>query len=127
MTDTMVQSELFVARRSDNGKYEAAEGERQREEAISQVEAHAESGWLANAMSAIRLVARSRERFTTDAVWAVLDTWKIPPPHEERALGAAMRNAQKNGVCQATDDWSLSVRAACHRRPLRVWRSLLRE
>lgn len=45
--------------------------------------------------------------------------------HEPRALGALMREAARAGDIEATDAWALSERVACHRRPLRVWRSLL--
>jgi hypothetical protein len=57
-------------------------------------------------------------------VWALLDRWGVPPPHEKRAMGAAMRAAARDLVIEATDEISLSQRAPCHRRPLRVWQSL---
>jgi predicted nucleic acid-binding Zn ribbon protein len=46
---------------------------------------------------------------------------------EERALGAIMQRAARQGWIAPTDRTRKSIRPACHARDLRVWRSLLRE
>lgn len=115
MTDTL-QTSLF----------DAVEAARRRDHAIALVEQHADGDWMSVAARAIKIIAGGRDQFTTDAVWALLDAWGAFPPHEERAMGAAMRAAARDGLCVATTEHRLSSRPACHRRPIRVWQSLLR-
>jgi|SRR5215831_6636535 len=102
------------------------EGAKQRDHAIAQVEQNASLDWISSAARAIKLLAQGRDKFTTDAVWALLDAWGTLPPHEERAMGAAMRSANRDGLIVATPEHVLSSRPACHRRPIRVWQSLIR-
>jgi len=102
------------------------EGARQRDHAIALVEQHASEDWMNSAARAIKVIAKGRDKFTTDAVWALLDAWGTLPPHEGRAMGAAMRAAVRDGICWATEEHRLSARPACHRRPVRVWQSRLR-
>ena len=104
---------------------DAAEGAKLRDHAIAQVEENASLDWMSAAARAIKLLAQGREKFTTDAVWALLDAWGTLPPHEERAMGAAMRSAGRDGMIVATPEHRLSSRPACHRRPIRVWQSLI--
>ena len=98
-----------------------------RDEAIEQVDAHAEQVWKAAALDVVHEIAQHRDYFTTDAVWWVLDQRDVDPPHEERALGAIMRRAQSQGWIEITDRTRKSVRRRCHARDLRVWKSLVRE
>jgi hypothetical protein len=106
--------------------FDPGEGNRLRDHAIDLVEAHAGEDWLSCAARAIKILAQGRDKFTTDAVWALLDAWGTLPPHEERAMGAAMRGAARDGIVWATPEHVLSSRPACHRRPIRVWQSRLR-
>ena len=96
-----------------------------RDAAMAQVDAAAPPDWRSDAEQAVLYVARRRERFTTDAVWAVLDNWLVAQPPEPRALGPLMKSACSWGWCEPTPVWHLSVRPACHRRPVRVYRSLV--
>lgn len=103
--------------------FDPEEGTRRRDEAIARAEQHAVVDWNDEVDRAILRVARRRDLFTTDDIWQELLTapaWT----HEPRAMGAAMRRAERAGWCSPTADWWLSKRPACHRRPLRVWRSL---
>lgn len=88
---------------------------------LAQVEANADTDWKSEALAAIESLAMTRAEFTTDDVWAVLTT----STHEPRALGALMRRASRNGWIRRTDRVRISVRAACHKRPIAVWESAL--
>lgn len=94
-----------------------------RDEAIARVEDNAEPDWVLEALRAIYRICQTRDTFTTDRVWAILDSRSIPGPHEPKALGAVIRTAQRRGWCRPTPEYTQSVRVECHRRPLRVWQS----
>lgn len=98
-----------------------------RDEAIGRVDRHVEPNWKVAATGAVHTIARLRPEFTTDAVWGLLTAANVAPPHEERALGAIMRAAAREGWIEATDRTSKSVRPRCHARDLRVWRSLIHD
>lgn len=95
------------------------------DEAVARVERHATGEWKVAARAAVLAVAAHRDAFTTDDVWALLERANMQP-REPRALGPIMRRAVREGVCVATDIYRESTRVACHGRPLRVWRSLMR-
>lgn len=92
-----------------------------REMAIEQIDSNTSENWKAAAMQALQKVAATVERFTTDLVWEVLDG----EPHDNRAMGPVMRRAWKAGLIEPTDQHELSERPQCHRRPMRVWQSLV--
>jgi hypothetical protein len=94
-----------------------------RDAAIEQVEDAASAAWKAEAFVAVARVCETREEFTTDAVWAMLDERGVAIPREPRAMGAIMRRAVTAGLCLPTDRTSKSVRIECHRRPLQIWAS----
>ncbi len=94
-----------------------------RDAAIDRVEAAAREDWKEVALMVVEVVARDRELFTTDHVWAVMPGDVSTP--EPRAMGAIMRRAAREGYVTATDRHVLSNRPLCHRRPVRVWRSLI--
>lgn len=98
------------------------EGRRRRDVAIAQVQA-ARDAFMAAAALAIETLARRVATFITDDVWVELQgaTW----PRERRAMGAAMRAAQRRGLIQPTDQFAPSARPECHANPKRIWRSLL--
>jgi hypothetical protein len=104
---------------TENG---AEEGERLREQAIEDVEL-GNVGFVQRAVQAVLQVAQRELEFTSDDVWFELGAGSGDA--EPRAMGAVMRNAGQLGYCEPINAWRLSRRAACHRRPVRVWRSLL--
>lgn len=96
-----------------------------RDAAIDQVETNADDAWKDKAAQAVSILASGNREFTTDEVWALLATAGIDvSTHEPRAMGAIMRACAREGLIEATDRTRCSVRVACHRRPVRVWRSL---
>lgn len=85
----------------------------------------ADPEWARAALHAVAWVAERRERFTTDAVWGVLERFQVYPPREPRAMGPVIKRAQAEGWIDPTDEFRPSVRPVCHRQPIRVWRSSL--
>lgn len=106
--------------------FNAKKGAALRDEAIDAVEEATPEQWKAHAIDAVLEVAKLRPEFTTDPVWFVLGkTLRNPAPPEPRAMGAIMRKAVSLGYCETTDRSHPSVRASCHKRPVRIWKSLV--
>ncbi len=104
------------------GLFDEAEARRRRDEAIENVARGADSDWMRAAINVIINLAFSPGIFTTDDVWARLT--HLDPPREPRAMGAAITAVRKMGCIKSTDRMIKSVRVACHRRPLTVWKGL---
>jgi hypothetical protein len=96
-----------------------------RNQAIEQVETNAQPTWKLHCEAAIRWLAKTRPEFTTDDVWELMNQRLNPMPHEPRAIGAMMTNAAKAGWIAPTDRYTPSARPECHRRPVKIWKSLL--
>jgi hypothetical protein len=93
-------------------------------EAIERVERNADQQWKAVAEAAVRQIASTRRTLTTDDVWAALTDTGFST-HEPRAMGAIMTAAARKRWVEATDRTIESTRPENHRRPVRVWRSLI--
>lgn len=97
-----------------------------RDQAIDEVEAHADDEWVACAFAAVRATAETLDEFTTDDCASYLariypEAWT----HEGRAWGAVMRRAVKNHWIVNTGRVKASTMVSNHRRPKTVWRSLI--
>lgn len=103
--------------------YEAELAEAARDEAIDRVARGMDSDWSQAAAAAVTMVALARDEFTSDDVWDALR--EVEAAREPRALGAIMRQAQRQGLCVKTDRVVNSRRVECHGRPVAVWRSLI--
>ncbi len=77
------------------------------------------------AVKAVVKLAKTKRSFTTDDIWAALPA-SATAGVEPRALGAIMTSAQDQGAIKATGRYKPSKRPECHRRPVRVWKSLLK-
>lgn len=100
-------------------------GEEAREEALARVEASADPDWMEACLQIGRELADEMDAFTTDHIWE-----RLPDDartHEPRAMGAVMRSLSDLGVIERTDRTVNSHRPECHRRPVRLWRSKIRE
>jgi hypothetical protein len=93
-------------------------------EAIERVERHADADWKDHVLDVIWGLAAYRAELTSDDVWRLLGQ-EGPATHEPRALGAMLKKAAGEGWVTPTDTYRPSARAACHARPVRVWRSLI--
>ena len=99
------------------------EGNRRRDEAIKQVFDAADTLWKRLALQTVLEVAENKEYFTTDDVWNWPSFKRNQVVAEPRAMGGIIRAAMKAGWIESTDRFIRSVRPACHRRPLAVWKS----
>jgi len=79
--------------------------------------------WIVYTLQQITTVAKHYPEFTTDMVWPLIRM----PTKEPRAMGSAIRMAKDHGIITRTPEFRPSVRATTHKRPLRVWQSLIYE
>jgi hypothetical protein len=93
----------------------------QTEASVEQANLGANPEWKAEALEAIYEIASTKPEFTTDEVWVRLTT-KTP---ENRAMGAVMRIAVSQGYIVPSARFTPSLRPSQHRRPLRVWESVI--
>lgn len=91
-----------------------------REAGIDQVEM-ANLEWVDVALYQARQVAKETRFFTSDAIWSRVGRH----PNEPRAMGAVMRALRREGIAEPTATVLPSLRPQCHRRPVRIWRSLV--
>ena len=107
--------------------FEAARSAKQ--QAMAQVEENADEAWKRIMYGLVVMVARRRQRFTSDDVFeAYYATHQTAQTHEPRAFGPVMMRAAKNGVCRKADCASVnSRRASLHASPRAVWDSLILE
>lgn len=109
----------------DPGTYDPRAASLAREQSIKRVYEHADEEWKLDALRVVRYLAETCPEFTTDRVWYVLERFSGAHTPEPRALGAVMRAAASDRLIVATDKTVESVRVANHRRPIRVWKSLV--
>ena len=96
-----------------------------RDEAMERVERNADPSLMLSYERLVIKLAHARPEFTTDAVEALAEAEDLPVPHEKRVFGPLMLGLAKRGIIARTDRTVLSARKSNHRRPIRVWRSLV--
>jgi len=99
-------------------------GQQRRDDAVAGV-GKSNKEFVMAGIEAARRVAKRMTTFTADDLWMDLYLNGVQPPVEPRALGAVMTAVEREHIGEPTRDFKLSVRPACHRRPLRVWKSLI--
>jgi hypothetical protein len=92
-----------------------------RDQALKQVEEHAAPEWKDRALEAVHATALVMESFTVDDVWRI---GRLDPTRENRAMGAVMRNAVREGWIENTHMTRPSSLRS-HLAPRTVWRSLI--
>lgn len=105
--------------------FDLAEAIQAREEAIARVDLHADEMWKQSCREAIIAVASIKAEFTTDDIWEWMFVNGVDQPHENRAMGAVIRESHKSGIIKPTDRYLNSLRPECHRRPIKIWLSLI--
>ena len=85
----------------------------------------ANEDWAAFMYRAVVNVAKRKEHFCADDLERYRQQHGGPSTHENRALGPLMHQARKAMICETTDRWVCSSQTINHRRPMRVWRSLV--
>lgn len=91
-----------------------------RDEALKAVDRHADTRWKLDALAAVELTCRTLPEFMVDDVW---ETGRLESTREDRAMGAVMRAAARNGWCVKTNLMRPSKRSHLSGKP--VWRSLI--
>ena len=93
------------------------------EQAVDSARRGADQDWWASATRGVRVVAKNNQYFTSDDVWYWLRPLQVKT-HDPRAMGAVMRLASRDRTIEPTSEFRSSSRPACHRRPVRIWKSL---
>ena len=101
------------------------EAQQARDEAVARVDANANKEWKVRAYEVVQYLASAEDEFTTDDVWAMLDS-SAENTHERRAMGGVITRAARAGLIENTGRVKKSTRVVCHQNPKAVWRSLIR-
>ena len=101
-------------------------GEEARAQSLETVGAHADPVWMQHALGIAHDLSLTQAAFTADDIWEKLDDLDVET-HDNRAMGAVMTEAARQGWVHRTDNTVLSRRPINHRRPVRVWTSLVYE
>ena len=86
----------------------------------------ADKDWFEAAMRGVRVLAKRQQHLTSDDVWAWVRPLGIRTT-DSRAMGAVMRNCFRDRYIEPTREFTPSERPACHKRPIRIWKSLTYE
>ena len=101
-------------------------GEEGKREGMERAKRSADPHWWQCMMEAAKAVAERKPfLFTDDIVAFCQEHHPNASTHEYRAIGPLMTTAAKLGYFQRTQDWVESTQKQCHRRPMRVWYSLI--
>lgn len=96
-----------------------------KKDGMDRAERAADPAWWAATMQALIDVAREKQYFHSDDIVLRRRERGAVSTHEPRAMGPLMRQAHSDMVCSPTDRWTPSAQSANHRRPVRVWRSMI--
>jgi hypothetical protein len=103
--------------------FDPVAGEAGKNAGIARAARAANPEWVVFMEAALIEVARRQPFFFTDDVERIRVTRGGPSTHENRAMGAIMQRAQRNGMCEQTPTFVPTHRAVGHYGPRRVWRS----
>lgn len=95
--------------------------------AIAQVSVSS-AKWIEEASEALRIVATTNGKLTSDNVWEYLHNNNVEDPYEHRAMGPVMRGGVKAGWISPTSEFEIADNPKTsrnHGRPQRVYESLL--
>lgn len=95
---------------------------------IAQADAGANETWMQRALEVVKVVAKNKEKFSSDDVWEVFiatygEEYAMKGTSNLSALGAVFRKAAREGVCTDAGEIVRSKKVSQHQRPLRVWQS----
>ena len=107
----------------DQTTFDLPEAKRQRDDAMGAIAGNTDPAFTTSAREAVDLCAHVMPQgFTADDVVGFLIRWKVEPPHDWRALGPIVKQAQRDGLIVPTGAFRLSSRPSLHACPRRVWR-----
>ena len=93
-----------------------------KEQALRRVAAATDPTWATDIENIITRL--TTDTFTSDDIWQAATDANLDVPREPRALGAILHRLAREHRIAPTDRYIPSLRPACHRRPIRVWRKL---
>ena len=92
------------------------------DDAIEQARINADQNWMVWALQSVYMIALHEPEFTTDDVWDRLAfRWPESRTHENRAMGAIMRQARAKQWARPSNRYEPTRRKNNHGRPIRVW------
>lgn len=110
------QADMFTAFAEEVARRNRERGETWRDAALDRLQS-ANAAWCDSVVAAIRAMPIAAA-FTTDQLWAALGENRPPEP---RAMGAAIRQARREGLIWPTGTYQKSERPECHARPVPLW------
>jgi hypothetical protein len=109
-----------------NDQFDISAGKAGKADGMDRAERSADPYWWACMLEAGKIVAQRKPYFfTDDLVRHCRDNHPNTFTHENRAIGPLMRELCRLEYCIPTQDWIESAQKQCHRRPMRVWFSLI--
>lgn len=106
--------------------FDSLKSEKERESALSQVDANASDGFKTLALQVVQQVAAENYEFTVDLPRErFAANHPNVKPHEPRAWGVIMRTARTRKFITPTERFQPTTQVKSHRQPRRIWRSLL--
>lgn len=101
-------------------------GEDGKRDGMERAERHADEHWWQCMMECAKQVAEAKPYlFTDDIVGLCKDLHPNASTHEHKAIGPLMRACCRLGYFEPTQDFVESSQQQNHRRPCRVWHSLI--
>lgn len=100
-------------------------GEFAKRQGMERAARSASPDWWQCMLECAKEVAARKPCFTTDDLERCRVARQGPRTPENRALGPLMKEVQRLGYCEPTADWVESAQKVNHRRPMRVWWSLI--
>lgn len=97
--------------------FDFEEGTRRKDAGMSRAAAGAGTPWQALAEVAVLQVAREKDEFTSDDIWAT----GLPKPPEPRALGAVMNRLARAHLIMKTGRYVKTSQASRNNAPIAVW------
>lgn len=102
-----------------------SDGEDGKQEGMARAAESANPEWWAFMLAAGVEIARRKPRFITDDLEHFRVMHQGPRTHENRAMGPLMLELCRREVCIPTQDWVETQQRQAHKRPMRVWHSLI--
>lgn len=100
------------------------QAERLKQQGIEASYQYADLDWKKIAADAVRKFARTMPEFSSDDVWVLIAKTGVTTSNNS-AFGAIMQSAHRSGMIKATPHFLPSKRKILHKRPIRLWQSLI--
>lgn len=96
-----------------------------RDQGIARAATSSGDEWQERALRLVRIHATNHSTLTCDGMRLWVEATGFDRPPDARAWGAVMLRAKREAIVEPTDRFEVSADPACHKSPVRVWRSLV--